>query len=245
MVAGCRARDAGGAHAPPAQSPHPTVRASLPPPSYPATSPSHHHHVLRPPANACHSRIAISQPRTARAIRHWTRGAGCPGAVSWWRSGSVSAAGWGRLGWVWRPPATSRTHRTAAQGHPAPPDTRRIRPDPAATMLSRAGCIRPCRSPGYGGRHIPRRCTAPHTGLSHPPSRWLKNMPVGRVSARGRRRAMVEARSGQAPPALARARPTRTTSRSEPTTPPACLSQRPCSTPPGPRPTDRHCRSYR
>ena len=148
-------------------------------------------------------------PCTDRATRRRTRGAGWPGAVAWWRSDSVSAAGWGRLAWVWRPPATARTHRTAAQGHPA----RLARG--ASAQISWPPCHRerngrPCRSAGHGGRHSPRRCTAAHTGscrLRHPGGLITC---LSAVCRRGeRRRALVR-------PAAARhrlpwrARPTRT-----------------------------------
>ena len=173
LVARCETRDAGGAHAPSAQSPRPTVRAILPPTSYPTTAPSRRHHALRPSANACHPESPSPGPAPPAATRRRTRGAGWPGAVAWWHSGSVSAADWGRLAWVWRPPASARTHRTAAQGHPA----RLTRG--ASAQISWPPCHRergdrPCRSAGHGGRHNPRRCTAAHRGLVPPPSRWLQ-----------------------------------------------------------------------
>ena len=79
----------------------------------------------------------------------------------------LAGVGWAR---VWRPPASARTHRTAAQGHPA----RLARG--ASAQISWPPChrergVRPCRSAGHGGRHNPRRCTAAYTGLVPPPSR--------------------------------------------------------------------------
>ena len=183
-------RDAGGAHAPPAQSPRPTVRASLPPPSCPATTAIPTPPCPAPARQCLPTRIAISWPRTARAIRRRTRGAGWPGAVAWWRSDSVSAAGWGRLAWVWRPPATARTHRTAAQGHPA----RLTRG--ASAQISWPPChrdrdVRPCRSAGHGRptQPAPLHCSPHRPGASA--IQVASNVPVGRVSARERRRAMV------------------------------------------------------
>ena len=159
---------------------------AIPPPPCPA------------PARQClPTRIAISWPRTARATHHRTRGAEWPGAVAVWRSSSVSAAGWGQLAWVWRPTATARTHRTAAQGHPARLTRGASVQILAATMPSRAEMSVRAGVLDMVADTVPRRCTAPYTGLAHPPSGWLKNMPVGRVSARGRRQAMVRPRAAR------------------------------------------------
>ena len=189
MVAGCGARDAGGAHAPPAQSPHQTVRASLPPPSYPATAPSRHHHALRPaPMLAipnCHL-PATHRPRDPESDTgcRLTRSRGVV-ALGQRVGGWLGSAGLGLAATRDRPHPQDRR-----PGPSRPPDTGRIRPDPTATMPSRAGCpsVQECWA-WWPTHPEPLHCSQHR--LPHPPSRWLKNMPVGRVSARGRPRARV------------------------------------------------------